>query len=73
MFERVRKILANYTDLPAAKIMESSTLMGDLDLNSLDIINIVMDFEDEFGIEIDDEEIRKLVTVGDIVQYMENY
>lgn len=71
MLEKVKEILLEYTEVPASEITLTTDLATDLDLNSLDIVNIVVAFEDEFGIEIPDRAIRDLTTVEDIVRYLE--
>lgn len=71
MIERVVDILVDFTTLEKDMINEKSELITDLDLNSLDIINVVVAFEEEFDIEIPDQKIKELVTVGDIVEYLE--
>lgn len=72
MIERVIDILTEFTDLDKEKITENSGLVTDLGLNSLDVINVVVAFEDEFDIEIPDNKIKEFVTVEDIVEYIEN-
>jgi len=69
MLEKVKKILLEYTDEP--KIELQSTLEADLGLSSFDVVEIVMEFEEEFGIEISDRDIGKFVCVKDIVNYLE--
>lgn len=71
MLEKVKQILLEYTEVPPIEITLKTDLMADLDLNSLDIVNIVVAFEDEFGIEIPDRAIRNLTTVEDIIKYLE--
>lgn len=71
MLEKVTEILIDYTEVPANEITMATDLVNDLDLNSLDVVNIVVAFEDEFEIEIPDRAIRDLITVGDIVRYLE--
>ena len=71
MLERIREILKKYAEVSADLIVPDATLQGDLALNSLDVVNIVMDFEDEFGIEIEDDAVGGFITVADIVKYME--
>lgn len=73
MLERVQHILQDYTDVPMADITPDSTLVEKLGLNSLDVVNIVVAFEDEFDIEIPDRAIKNLTTVGDIVNYLERH
>lgn len=67
MFEKVKEILSKFTD---ADITESSSLEADLGLSSFDVVEIVCEFEDAFDIEIPDRDIRKLVNVGDILEYL---
>lgn len=73
MLERVIDILSEFTLLEKEKIIKDSGLVNDLGLNSLDVINVVVAFEEEFDIEIPDSRIKELVTVGDIVEYLERY
>ena len=70
MLETIRKILAQYTEVEEDLIREDSNLQSDLDLNSFDVMNIVVEFEDTFDIEISDEDVSKLVTVKDIEDYL---
>ena len=71
MLERVIDILADFTTLEKDKITKDSELVTDLGLNSLDVINVVVEFEDRFDIEIPDQIIKELVTVGDVAEYLE--
>jgi acyl carrier protein len=64
-------VLAQYTDVPAEEINESSDLIEDLELNSFDVITIVSDFEDQYGIQIPDDQIAEFHTVADIEAYLE--
>ena len=72
MLEKVIDILSEYTQKDSKEISVQSQLIADLELSSLDVINVVVAFEDEFGIEIHDEEIYEIVTVGDVVEYLKN-
>ncbi len=69
MIERVRMLLSNYTD--ESQIELQSTLEADLGLSSFDVVEIVTEFEEEFGVEISDRDIGKFVCVKDIVDYLE--
>ena len=69
MLEKIAEILSKYTK---EEITAESTLVNDLGLSSFDIVSIVTAFEDEFDIEISDRDIRKLVSVADIMNYIEN-
>lgn len=71
MSEKVIDILSEFTMLEREKITKESGLVTDLELNSLDVINVVVAFEEEFDIEIPDSKIKELVTVGDIEKYLE--
>ncbi|MBP3799782.1 MAG: acyl carrier protein [Bacilli bacterium] len=70
MFERTVYILEEYVEVDC-EITKDSALVDDLGLSSLEVINIVAAFEDEFDIEIPDRIIPTLRTVGDIVKYLE--
>lgn len=70
MLEKVRDILSKYTKADRDYITESAVLTADLGLSSFDIVSIVTEFEDEFDIEIPDRDIRKMVTVSDILAYL---
>ena len=71
MFEKTVEILREYMDNEEIEITRDSALVDDLALSSLEVINIVAAFEDEFGIEVPDRVIPTLRTVGDIVDYLE--
>jgi acyl carrier protein len=70
MLEAIKEILIQYTEVEKSLITEDSNLQNDLELNSFDVMNIVVDFEDTFGIEIPDEDVSGLVTVKDIEEYL---
>lgn len=69
MFEKVKEILSEYAD--AEDIQPESSLTADLGLTSFDMVSLIMEFEETFDIEIMDKDIRKMITVGDIVEYIE--
>ena len=71
MIEKVIDILVDYTILEKNNFTEQSKLVIDLGLSSLDVINVVVAFEEEFDIEIPDQKIKELNTVGDIIEYIE--
>ena len=68
MIEKIKEILSNYTDSDMDKVTEDTDLINDLNLNSLDLMNIIVDFEDSFGVSIDDSEIADLSTIGDVIK-----
>lgn len=63
-------IAASDVEIEASSIKEESSLRDDLDLSSLQAVTLVMDLEDEFGVTIEDEEIEKLETVGDVLDLL---
>ena len=71
MYEKTMEILSEFIDDDETEITMDSALVDDLGLSSLEVINIVANFEDEFGIEVPDRVIPTLRTVGDIVKYLE--
>ena len=66
-FAKVHEIIAEQLELDPAKITMESSLMEDLEADSLDVIELVMAFEEEFGVKMPDEELENIKTVGDIV------
>lgn len=73
MLEKVIDILSEFVMEEESKITEQTGLVTDLGLSSLDVINVVVAFEEAFDIEIPDHKIKELVTVGDIVEYLESH
>lgn len=71
MLDRVKEILANYTTVSKKKMTLESRLVGDLGMTSFDLVNAVVAFEDEFDIEISDDEIKDIQTIGDIITKLE--
>lgn len=69
--DKVIEIIVDQLDLDADKITAESSLVDDLGADSLDIIELVMSFEDEFGVKMPDEDLEKIKTVGDIVNALE--
>ena len=63
-FEKIRALLAEQLDVDPAKITMDSDIMSDFEADSLDIVDMVMTLEDEFGIEVPDDAIENLRTVG---------
>lgn len=70
MFEEIKKIIQKYTEEP---VTPEADLVEDLGLTSLDVVSIIGDFEDEFGLEIEDEDILDFSTVADIVDYVNKH
>jgi len=73
MFEKVKEIVIDQLGLDEdVKIERTTSMMKDLEADSLDAVEIIMAFEDEFDIEIPDEEAEKFDNIGDIVDYIES-
>ncbi len=70
IFEKVKNVIADKLGVEPEEITESSSFIDDLGADSLDVVDIVMAFEDEFGVKIADDELEKFTTVGDIVKYL---
>lgn len=70
MLETIKNILAEASGWDAAEIKEDINLIKGLGLSSLDVINLVVEFEDAFDIEVADEDIKTLQTVGDVIAYI---
>ena len=72
VFDKIKVILAEQLDIDENSITPESLIVEDLGADSLDAIDIVMSVEDEFQIEVPDEAIEKMESVGDIVAFVEN-
>lgn len=71
MFEKVQAIMAKQLRIPEEKIRPDSDIKAELGADSLDILQLLMAIEDEYGITIPDEELLNFNTVSDVVQYLE--
>ena len=71
-FEKIKKIIAEVLNLDEDSITMESTFADDLGADSLDVFQIIMGVEEEFEIEIPNEEAEKIVTVGDAVEQIKN-
>lgn len=70
-FEQVKKIVKEQLGVEEDEIQMSSTFVDDLGADSLDIVELIMAFEEEFNIEIPDEKAEKIKTVEDVVKYID--
>lgn len=73
VFEKIKEIIVEQLGVDESSITNSTHLMKDLEADSLDAVEIIMAIEDEFDIEIADEDAEKFQIVGDIVKYLEEH
>jgi acyl carrier protein len=71
VFEKVKDILCEQLDVEEEKVTAESLIVDDLGADSLDVVDLVMSLEEEFDIEIPDEDVENIKTVGDMVKYIE--
>lgn len=71
-FEKVREVLVDQLDVDEDAVTMESSIADDLGADSLDVVDMVMSLEEEFDMEIPDEEIETMKTVGDIVKYIDS-
>ncbi|MBN1794704.1 MAG: acyl carrier protein [Candidatus Omnitrophica bacterium] len=69
--DRIKKIIAEQLGVKEEEVTESASFIDDLGADSLDTVELVMALEEEFGLEIPDEDAEKMTTVGDVVKYIE--
>tara|TARA_X000001036_G_scaffold153419_1_gene145638 strand:+ start:679 stop:918 length:240 start_codon:yes stop_codon:yes gene_type:complete len=69
--EKVKKIVADHLGIEESKVTEESSFIDDLGADSLDTVELVMAFEEEFGAEISDSEAEKILTVNDAIKFIE--
>ena len=72
MLEKMRPIIAEQLNVEESEIKESTKLKDDLGADSLDLFELVMAFEEEFGIEIPSEDLESIVTAQDVIDYLQN-
>ena len=70
--ERVKEVIMENLGVDEDELTEETNLVEDLGIDSLDMVELAMELEDEFDMSIEDEEMEKLATVKDIVEYIEN-
>ena len=70
--QKVKKMVAEHLGVEESKVAEESNFIDDLGADSLDTVELVMAFEEEFGSEISDSEAEKILTVGDAIKYIES-
>jgi len=72
MFEKVKEIIEEQLNLDGVEITMESSFKDDLDADSLDLFELVMAFEEEYGVEIPSEDLEKITTVGAVIEYLQN-
>lgn len=73
IFEKVKKIIADQLGLDENTIKMDSLFMDDLGADSLDVVELIMALEEEFDVEIPDEDAEKVTKVGDVVEYISSH
>ncbi|WP_032496747.1 acyl carrier protein [Hydrogenivirga sp. 128-5-R1-1] len=68
--ERIKEIIADQLGVEQEKIVPEAKFVEDLGADSLDVVELIMAFEEEFGIEIPDDDAEKIQTVGDVINYL---
>ena len=70
IFNKIKDMIADNFDVDKYKITEDTNFMNDLDADSIDLVEFILQLEDEFGAEIPDDEAEKIKTIGDAVSYI---
>ena len=70
IFNKIKDMIADNFDVDKDKITEDTNFMNDLDADSIDLVEFILQLEDEFGAEITDDEAEKIKTIGDAVSYI---
>lgn len=71
MYEQIKTLFIDEMQIEESKITKDAELMNDLGLNSLELAELIVHCEENFGIEIDEETAKNFVTIGDVVKYLE--
>lgn len=72
MLETIKKIMEEKLELEGVDITESTSFKEDLEIDSLDLFDLVMEFEDSFGVEIPSQDLENITTVGGVIEYIKS-
>ena len=72
VFDKIRDIIVDQLDASADDVTAEASIIDDLGADSLDVVDLISSVDDEFDVEIPDEEVENIKTVGDIVSYIES-
>ena len=68
--EKIKEIIGKELEIDAAEVVDDASLIDDLGADSLSVMELMIAFDDEFGVEVPEEDYDKLITVGNIVEYI---
>lgn len=71
VFEQIKALLAEHLGCDEDRITENTVILEDLEADSLDLVEFMMSLEEEYSIEVEDEDLERIKTVGDVVKYIE--
>lgn len=73
MFEKIQEMIADGLGVEIVEVTEGASFKDDLDADSLDLFELAMSLEEEFGVEIPAEDLEQITTVGDVVKYIQEH